>query len=127
VLKFSLGLIYLPLFVSLFVSITTNNKELSKKEMATYVSFHLHTAWCRILFEKLIVTQLVKKYPVFFWNQKFHYRGHRSPPLDPILSQLNPVFPSIPISLRSILMLSSHLRLGLLSRLLPSGLPTKTL
>jgi len=35
--------------------------------------------------------------------------------------------PSIPISLRSSLMLSSHLRLGLPSGLLPSGLPTKTL
>jgi hypothetical protein len=35
--------------------------------------------------------------------------------------------PSIPFSLRSILMLSSHLRLGLTSGLLPSGLPTKTL
>jgi hypothetical protein len=35
--------------------------------------------------------------------------------------------PSIPISLRSILMLYSHLRLGLTSGLVPSGLPTKTL
>jgi hypothetical protein len=35
--------------------------------------------------------------------------------------------PSIPISLRSILMLSSHLRLGLPSGLLPGGTPTKTL
>jgi hypothetical protein len=35
--------------------------------------------------------------------------------------------PSIPISPTSILMLSSHLRLGLPSGLLPSGLPTKTL
>jgi hypothetical protein len=35
--------------------------------------------------------------------------------------------PSIPISVKSILMLSSHLRLGLPSGLLPSGLPTKTL
>jgi hypothetical protein len=34
---------------------------------------------------------------------------------------------SIPISLRSILMLSSHLRLGLPNGLLLSGLPTKTL
>jgi hypothetical protein len=35
--------------------------------------------------------------------------------------------PSIPISSRSILMLSSHLRLGISSGLFPSGLPTKTL
>jgi hypothetical protein len=34
--------------------------------------------------------------------------------------------PSISISLRSIIMLSSHPRLGLPSGLLPSGLPTKT-
>jgi hypothetical protein len=26
----------------------------------------LLTPWCRILFEKLIVTQLVKQYPAFF-------------------------------------------------------------
>jgi hypothetical protein len=35
--------------------------------------------------------------------------------------------PSIPVSLRSIWMLSSYLRLGLPSDLFPSGLPTKTL
>jgi hypothetical protein len=55
------------------------------------------------------------------WNPKVHYRAHKSPPLDPILRQ------QIPVSLRFILMLSSHLRLGLPSGLLPSGLPNKTL
>jgi hypothetical protein len=36
--------------------------------MAWYLVKHsnLLTPWCRTLFEKLIVTQLVKKYPAFF-------------------------------------------------------------
>jgi hypothetical protein len=50
---------------------------------------YLLTPWCKI-FEKLIVTQLVKKY-AFLRNPKVHYHVHTSPPLDPILSQLNPV------------------------------------
>jgi hypothetical protein len=52
---------------------------------------HSLTPWCRILFEKLIVTQLLKKHPAFLWNPKVQYCVHTSPPLDLILSQLNPV------------------------------------
>jgi hypothetical protein len=46
-------------------------------------------------------------------------------PLVTILSQMNPVLYSI--SLRSILILSSYLHLGLPTHLFPSGFPTKTL
>jgi len=31
---------------------------------------YLLTAWSRILFEKLIVTQLIRKYPAFFMEPK---------------------------------------------------------
>jgi hypothetical protein len=34
--------------------------------LLTYLLTCLLTPWCRILFEKLMVTQLVKKYPAFF-------------------------------------------------------------
>jgi hypothetical protein len=64
------------------------------------------------------------------WHQnlKVHHRIHNSPPAIPILSQVNPLHtPPQPISLRSILIPSYHLRLGLPSVLFPSGFPTKTL
>jgi hypothetical protein len=32
----------------------------------TYLLTHSLTSWCRILYEKLIVTQFIKKYPAFF-------------------------------------------------------------
>jgi hypothetical protein len=62
------------------------------------------------------------------WKPKVHYRIHKSPPPVPIPSQLNPVHAlPHPTSWRSILILSSHLRLGLPSGRLPSDLPTKIL
>ena len=54
-------------------------------------------------------------------NPKVHYRTHKRPPPVPILDQPNPT------SWRSIIILSTHLRLGIPSGLLPSGFPTKTL
>jgi hypothetical protein len=36
--------------------------------LVTYLLSFLLTAWCRMLFEKLIATQLIKKHPAFFMD-----------------------------------------------------------
>jgi hypothetical protein len=53
------------------------------------------------------------------WNSKVHCRVHRSPPLVPILNQMNP---SNSVSLRRVIILPSHLRLVLPSGLFPSAI-----
>ena len=60
-------------------------------------------------------------------NPKVHYLTHQRPPPVSILGQPNPVHNPHPTSWRSILILSTHLSLGLPSGPLPSGFPTKTL
>jgi hypothetical protein len=55
--------------------------------------------------------------------------GHKSPPLVPVLSQINPVntTPHNTVSPTSILILSIHVRLSLPSDLFPSGFATNNL
>ena len=63
--------------------------------------------------------------PRILWNPKIHYRIHKCPPPARVLSE-NYLTPD-PNSWKSILILSSHLRLVLPCGLFPSGFPTKTL
>jgi hypothetical protein len=95
-------------------------------DLLTYLLTYF-TPCCRILFEKLIETQLVEQQTASLWNPKVHYHAHKSPPPEPILSQPNTVWPIDPYLPKVHLMLSSHLCLGLPSGLLLLGLPTKTL
>ena len=62
------------------------------------------------------VPQLVKKIPCNLWDPKVHYRIHNSPPPLPILSPH-------PTSWSNVLILSFHLRLGLLSLKSPNQNP----
>ena len=87
----------------------------------------LLTPWCRVLLEKLTGLQLVKKFPAFNRTRRFitALTSVRQLSLSWV-SPIQPIYPH-PTSWRSILILSTHLRLGLLSGLYPSGFPTKTL
>ena len=88
---------------------------------------YLLTPWCRVLLEKLTGLQLVKKFPAFHGTRRFITALTRVRHLS--LSWANPIQSTYPhpTSWRSILILSTHLRLGLPSGLLPSGFPSKTL
>ena len=90
-----------------------------------YLLTYLITPWCRILLEKLTGSQLVKKFPAFHGTRRFitaltsgrHLSLSWASPIQSIYSH--------PTFWRSILILSTHLRLGLPSGLLPSGFPTR--
>ena len=80
-----------------------------------------------LLLEKLIVLQLVMKFPAFHGTRRFITTLTSVRHLS--LSWANPIqsiYPH-PTSWRSVLILSTHLRLGLPSGLFPSGFHTKTL
>jgi len=88
---------------------------------------YLLTPRCRVLLEKLTGLQLVKKFPAFDGTRRFITALTRFRQLS--LSWSSPIqsiYPH-PTSWRSILILSTHLCLGLPSRLLHSGFPTNTL
>ena len=88
---------------------------------------YLLTPWCRVLLEKLTGLQLVKKFPAFHGTRRFitaltsvrHLSLYWASPIQSIYPH--------PTSCRSILILTTHLRLGLPIGLLPYGFPTNTL
>ena len=98
-----------------------------KLSQLTYLLTYLLTPWCRVLLEKLTGLQLVKKFPAFHGTRRFitALTSVRHLSLS-WASSIHSIYPHS-TSWRSILILSTHLYLGLPSGLLPSGFPTKTL
>jgi len=89
--------------------------------------YYLLTPRSRVLLEKQNGLQPVKKFPAFYGTRifitAFTSACHLSPSYASSIQSITPH----PTSWRSILILSSHLCLGLPSGILPSGFPTKIL
>ena len=97
------------------------------RRLKGYLITYLLTPWSRVLPEKLNGFQLVKKFPAFYGTRRFITVFTTARHLSLSWATSIQSIPPHPASGRNILILSSHLRLGLPSGLFPSGFPTKTL
>jgi len=112
-----------------------SNPSLCGERPATYRLSHCRTGSCpylltpcsRVILEKLTGLQLVKKFPAFSGTRRFITAFTNARHLSLSWSSSIQSITPHPNSWRSILILSSHLRLGLPSGLFPSVFPTKTL
>jgi len=99
------------------------NPDVFRYEICNY----LITPWCRVLPEQLTGLQLVKKIPAFHATRRFFTALTSVRHLS--VTWASPIQSTCPhpTSWRSIAILFTHLRLGLLSGLFLSGFPTKIL
>ena len=110
-------------YLDLSIHRNTNSIDLGIYRKPTYLLIYLLTAWCRALLEQLTGLQLVKKFPTFHGTRRFITTLTSVCHLS--LTWASPYPHST--SWISILILSTYLRLGLPSGLLPSGFPSKNL
>ena len=97
------------------------------RNILTYLLTYLLTPRSRVLLEKLTSFQLVKEFLAFHGTRRFITAVTSVRHLSLSWASWIQSMPLHRTSWKSIWILNSHLRLGLLSGLLPSGFPTKTL
>jgi hypothetical protein len=94
--------------------------------LSQWRNFPTHSrSWA--LLEKLSTVQLFKDFPAFYGTRRFITAFTRALHWFLFWARSIQSIPSHPICLRSILILSTHLRLGLHSGLFPSGISTNIL
>ena len=89
--------------------------------IAWYLLTYLRTSWSRVLLEKLTGFQLVKKFPAYWGTRRFITAVTSARHLSLSSASSIQSMPPHLTSWRSILILWSHLRLGLPSGLFTSG------
>ena len=101
--------------------------EIAKLPLYYFRIYSILTAWSRVLLEKLNSSAASQEIPRIFGTRRFInvLTSARHLSLSWANSIQSPQPP--PTSWRAILILSSHLRLGLPNCLFPSGFPTRTL
>ena len=92
-----------------------------------YILTYILIPWSRVLLEKPTAFKLVKKFPAFYGTRSFITAFTSARYLSLPWASSIQFIPPHPTSWRSILILSSHLHLGLHSCLFLSGFLTKTL
>jgi hypothetical protein len=95
--------------------------------LPTCLLTHLLTPWSRVLPEKLTGLQLFKKFSTFYGTRKFITAFTSARELSLSWASSIQSIPPHPTFWKSISILSSHLRLGLLSGLFLSGFLSKPL
>ena len=95
--------------------------------IGTSLKSYLFTPWSRVLLEKLTVSAASQEIPRIFGTRRFLTVPTSASHLSLSWANSTQSPQPLPTSWRSILILSSHLRLGLPNSLFPSGFPTRTL
>jgi hypothetical protein len=92
-----------------------------------YLELYFTHSWSWALLEKLPIVQLLKNFPAFYETRRFIIAVTRTFHWSLSWARSIQSMPTHPTSLRSTLILSTYLRLGLPRGLFPSGFPTNIL